>query len=157
MLLLCEYGFRTDQYALVFTLSGSLFRALRLLGLDSPSLLPASSGSPTDRLTQETEGRLVWACYHLDLLLSSGVDKHSLWRDDYPRIPLPCSNQDFLTLSHSAPYYLSHLEVAEALPAVGEFDMPALITVLIRLRSTVLRCALTSLSFNGRLARGTGV
>lgn len=139
MVLLCEYSIKADQHALAFTLSGSLFRSLRLLGFDTPSRFPVVSDMPSERLTQETENRLAWACFHLDLLLSSGVDKHSLWRDDFPRIPLPCSNQDFLSLCHSTSYFLSDFESPDMLPIISQLDLPALSTILIRLRSMVLR------------------
>lgn len=139
MILLCEHGLRTDRNAQVFVLSGCLFRALRLLGLDMPQQSPSVSESPAEILQRETENRVVWACYHIDLLLASGVDKNSLWREDFPLIPLPGSNENFLSLSQATPHYLGEVENPEHMTIIRQFDLPSLIIILMRLRSTVLR------------------
>jgi len=135
--LLCEYGLRTDQNALVFVISGCLFRSIRLLGLDSPQR--ANGETATEILERETERRIVWASYHIDVLIACGVDKNSMWRDETPRIALPSLGQDFLSLTASAPHFLAAFESEENMPLIGQLDLPSLATVLSRLRYTVLR------------------
>ncbi|KAJ0420218.1 hypothetical protein BJY00DRAFT_313155 [Aspergillus carlsbadensis] len=136
MVLVCEYAIRTHQHALIFTLSGSLFRAICLLGLDAPDQPIART--PTAVLSQETANRIVWASYNIDSVIAPAIDKHSSWRDDYPRIPLPRSDQDFLALN---PGTLVSLDLIDTLPnpsGVQAPDVPALTAVLFRLRRTVL-------------------
>ncbi|KAL2845514.1 hypothetical protein BJY01DRAFT_247666 [Aspergillus pseudoustus] len=142
MVLLCDYAMRTNQHSLIFILAGCLFRAIRLLGLDTPKQQTPQKGQGLAR--QETENRIVWAAYHIDMMIASGVDKHSSWRDDFPRIPLPLSNQDFLTLSAGSLYYLDPIDQLSDSRAIRALDLPALITVLIRLRGTVLRIIRTT-------------
>ncbi|OIW27650.1 hypothetical protein CONLIGDRAFT_441613 [Coniochaeta ligniaria NRRL 30616] len=142
MVLLCEYGLRTDQNTLVFVLSACLFRSLRLLGLDTPQR--EDEKTATEILEQETERRIVWASYHIDVLISTGVDRNSMWRDEIPPIPLPCLNQDFLSLTTSARHFLATFESAESMTLLGQLDLPSLVTVLIRLRYSVLRLIRTA-------------
>ena len=139
MVLLCEYGIRTDRNAQVFVLSGCLFRSLRLLGFDMPQQPTTVSESPSEILQQETENRVVWACYHVDLMLASGVDKNSLWHDDVPLIPLPSSNESFLSLTPSRTLNLTEVETLENMSMARQLDLPTLIIILMRLRSVVLR------------------
>lgn len=138
MLLLCEYALRTEQYSLVFFLCGCVYSALRLLGLDV-SRAPIYPESPTEFLHQEAENMVVWACYTIDVFGSSGVDKNSSWRGDIPPVPLPCANQDFLSQTPpSSVHFLSTVEDMGLL-SVKSLDLPALVTILIRLRANVSR------------------
>jgi hypothetical protein len=137
MVLLCEYGLRTDQNALVFVLSACLFRSIRLLGLDAPQR--SEEKTATEILERETERRIVWASYHIDVLISTGVDRNSMWRDEIPPIALPCLNQDFISLTTSPPQFLATFESAENMSLLSQLDLPSLVTVLIRIRYTVLR------------------
>ncbi|KAL3442718.1 hypothetical protein BJX65DRAFT_312487 [Aspergillus insuetus] len=142
MILVCEYASRTNQHALIFCLSGCLFRAICLLGLDTPHQPTAETQAEV--LSQETANRIVWASYHIDSLTAPGVDKHSSWRDDYPRIPLPRSDQDFLALSPGTLASLNTFDSSEDLSTIKALDIPALTTVLFRLRRTVLRIIRTT-------------
>ncbi|KAH7000660.1 hypothetical protein EDB80DRAFT_724325 [Ilyonectria destructans] len=139
MILLCEYGLRTDQHSLAFILSGCVFRTMRLLGLDNPpATLDATEPQPHS-LKEEIEYRVVWSCYTLDVLMSSGVNKNSSWREDVPQIPLPRSDKDFLLQTSSPQHFLSWVECPSALPIVKDLDLPSLVAILIRLRGKVLR------------------
>lgn len=124
---------------MVYVLCGYLFRAIQLLGLDSPHQQTTVSGLPSEILEGEVENRIVWACYQIDLLLASGVDRNSLWRGDFPTIPLPCSDRDFLSPIYISPQFLPDPEDPDSLSVLGQFDLPSLVTVLIKIRATVLR------------------
>lgn len=147
MLLTCEYALRTDQHSLVFLLCGLLYRALRLLGLDSkqPSIIKDDTTAALI-LAQEVETRIVWSCYIIDALVSSGVDQNSSWRGDVPQVPLPCSDQEFLAQSPPS--------VTRFLPLVDEpdmlilqhLDLQALVSIMAGLRMNVLRCVCVCLS-----------
>lgn len=139
LVLLCEYGLRTDQNSMVYVLCGYLFRAIQLLGLDSPHQRTTVSGVSSEILEGEVENRIVWACYQIDLLLASGVDRNSLWRGDFPTIPLPCSDRDFLSPIYVSPRFLPDDKDLNSLAVVGKLDLPSLVTVLIKIRATVLR------------------
>ncbi|KAK4234452.1 hypothetical protein C8A03DRAFT_47227 [Achaetomium macrosporum] len=144
MILLCEYGLRTEQNSLVFMLCGCLYRATRLLGLDNaPQDLRAAS-QLSGSLEEEVHHRLVWASYTIDILLSSGVDKNSSWREDLPQVPLPCSDRDFLLQTPSPMRFLSDADGENMAAFVKDLDMLALVTMLVRLRGKVLRLIRTA-------------
>lgn len=136
MILLCEYGLRTEQHSLVFILSGCIFRTIRLLGLDIP---PRESEEQPTSLEKEINNRLVWSCYTLDVLLASGVDKNSSWRNDVPSVALPSSDKDFLLRVSTTPQYLEEIEASSSFHLVSQSDLPTIITILARLRCKVLR------------------
>lgn len=160
MILLCHYGLKTDQHSMVFVLGGCLYRGMRLLDLDSARSNPQRE-STTDVISREIEIRVVWACYIIDSLAASGVDKNSSWRSDIPLIPLPSANHEFL--SQSSPLHLHHLADFDRpgmLSNVTNLDLPALGVVMTELRSHVLRCVLlmlyllsNQLTFIGLFAR----
>lgn len=126
-------------------LSGSAYRVLQLLRLDIPqhSRLTSDaspSGPLTGALQQEVENRLVWACYALDVLIASGVDANSSWHNRLPNVPLPCSDKAFLAQAPGPSPTLREVLPQSGNPAsVYELELPALLVVLIRLRSQVLR------------------
>ncbi|UKZ77094.1 hypothetical protein TrVFT333_004812 [Trichoderma virens FT-333] len=68
--LLCEYGLREDQHALVFILLAFLHRAIRLLSLDSPHPLPSNS-TTAQIMQREIENRIVWASFLIDSLAAN--------------------------------------------------------------------------------------
>jgi len=116
---------------MAFVLVGCIYRQLCLLGFDSPI-------DPTQvSADREIENRLVWACYCLDALFASGVDKNSCWRENYPRNPLPCSDSDFLSRTMSKSPTLA--DALENPSIVRGLDLPALNAILIHLRTKVLR------------------
>lgn len=131
---MCEYASRTNRHAIAFVLVGCLFRQVRLLALDTPD--NGTESAPVSP-KHEIENRIVWACYTLDVLLASGVDKNSSWRDDRPTIALPFADADFLSQTTARPPSLMY--VLDNPRAVRELDLPALNVILIHLRSQVLR------------------
>lgn len=50
-------------------------------------------GAGESLIKQETNRRLVWACYILDRLLAGGFDEHLVLRDDDMHLRLPVSNE----------------------------------------------------------------
>lgn len=50
-------------------------------------------GAGESPVRQETNRRLVWACYILDRLLAGGFDEHLVLRDDDMHLKLPVSNE----------------------------------------------------------------
>ncbi|KAF4951510.1 hypothetical protein FSARC_12904 [Fusarium sarcochroum] len=137
MILLCEYGSRADQHSLVFMLGGCIYRAMRLLSLDNPRKNTQSIDQLTGDLEEEINNRIVWASYTIDILLSSGVDKNSSWREDIPQVPLPCSDKDFLLQSPSPRRFLHQSDSSAT--TIKELDLPALLIILAKLRGQVLR------------------
>ncbi|KAL2784242.1 hypothetical protein BJX66DRAFT_344213 [Aspergillus keveii] len=68
MVLLCGYAIHTNQHALLFILSGCLFRAIRLLGLDAHDQPTVQTQGEV--LRRETASRVVWAGYQIDLTIA---------------------------------------------------------------------------------------
>lgn len=138
LVLLCEHAHRTERFSSAFALAGYLFRQVRVLGLDTPS---ESNPVEVDALhARELEQRVVWASYCIDVLLASGVDKHSSWRTEVPRIPLPCPNAAFMTKEASHSHFMPILEGRNSWSSISQLDLPALNVVLIYLRTRVLAC-----------------
>jgi hypothetical protein len=90
-------------------------------------------------LRQETANRIVWASYHIDSLIAPAIDKHSPWRDDYPRIPFPRSDRDFLALNPGPAVALGLVDTLSDPSSTKTLNLPARITVMFKLRRTVLR------------------
>lgn len=131
--LLCDYALETDQNALAYILAGCAFRAIRLLGLDT-------SRQPQAGIEYEAGLRLVWASFTTDAMIATGVSLNSSWQNQVPRVPLPCSHRDFLARSPAAVQYLHTVREAEDIALLTPtLDLPALMIVLIKLRSEVLR------------------
>ncbi|OAA39556.1 Fungal transcriptional regulatory protein [Beauveria brongniartii RCEF 3172] len=137
MVLLCDYSLREDKNAMVFVLISVLYRMVRLLGLDSYRPLDANA-TPTEIMERESEIRLVWACYYLDVLVGNGVEKNLCWRDDVPSIPLPCPEQNFTSQTASQPYFLEEIEQTDMSEVVPHLDFQALSILILRLRSKVM-------------------
>lgn len=137
MVLLCDYGLREDKNAMVFVLISVLYRMVRLLSLDTYRPLEANA-TPTEIMERESEIRLVWACYYLDVLVGNGVEKNLCWRDDVPAIPLPCPEQNFLSQTASQPYFLEEIEQNDIADVVPNLDFQALSILILRLRSKVM-------------------
>ncbi|EGX94456.1 Fungal transcriptional regulatory protein [Cordyceps militaris CM01] len=137
MVLLCDYSLREDKNAMVFVLISVLYRMVRLLSLDSYRPLDANA-TPTDIMERESEIRLVWACYYLDVLVGNGVEKNLCWRDDVPSIPLPCPEQNFTSQTASHPYFLEEIEQNDVTEVIPHLDFQALSILILRLRSKVM-------------------
>ncbi|KAK4079651.1 transcriptional regulator family: Fungal Specific TF [Trichoderma harzianum] len=137
--LLCEYGLREDQHALVFILLAFLHRAIRLLSLDSPRPLP-NHPTTAQMMQREIENRIVWASFVIDSLAANGVEKNMCWKDHIPSIPLPCSDDCFNTSQLSVPrHYLLQIEDSGMQTAISELDLSALLVVVVRLRTKVMQ------------------
>ncbi|KAI8630234.1 hypothetical protein F5Y19DRAFT_484116 [Xylariaceae sp. FL1651] len=143
MLLLCEHGFRTDRYALVFTLTGCIFRAIRLLSLDVDAVVESLQTSAS-LLGRQIKDRIVWAAYVVDSIVASGVDQNSMWRSDVPCVPLPWTRYEFLSRTPSPRRYLGSIMHAESLSIVRHFDLPSLVIVLAKARNDILRLIRTA-------------
>ncbi|OAA72310.1 Fungal transcriptional regulatory protein [Cordyceps fumosorosea ARSEF 2679] len=137
MVLLCDYSLREDKNAMVFVLISVLYRMVRLLSLDSYRPLDPDA-TPTEIMERESEIRLVWACYYLDVLVGNGVEKNLCWRDDVPAIPLPCPEQSFTSQTASQPYFLEDIERNDLADVVPHLDFQALSILILRLRSKVM-------------------
>lgn len=137
MVLLCDYGLREDKNAMVFVLISVLYRMVRLLSLDTYRPLEAGS-TPQQIMERESEIRLVWACYYLDVLVGNGVEKNLCWRDDVPAIPLPCPEENFLSQTPSQPYFLEDIERNDIADVVPNLDFQAISILVLRLRSKVM-------------------
>lgn len=99
MILLCEYSLQSGSYTTAFQLLGSCYRSIRLLALDCPAEYRLRSGDD-DPARDESHLRLVWACYTLDEILAAGLPENSSWRQP-PKLPLPMSDNDFLSQTPS--------------------------------------------------------
>lgn len=138
MVLLCDYGLREDRNAMVFVLIAFLYRMVRLLSLDDQRQLESPS-SPAEFIQRECEIRLVWACYYIDVLVGTGVDKNLCWRDGAPNIPLPCSDEHFLSQTPGTPFMIDQIERNNLALAVPQLGLQALTILVVRLRNKVMK------------------
>jgi hypothetical protein len=132
MVLLCDYGLRTDQNSMVFIMVAFLYRLIRLLGLDEMRPL-SDNATPTMIIERETEHRLVWACFFIDLFMSTAGPKNMNWREHVPNIPLPRSDLSFLVPT-SPRFYLSTIDDSGVAPVIQDLDISALAVLVMRLR-----------------------
>lgn len=136
MVLLCDYGFRADQHAAVFVLVSFLYRVIRILSLDRAR--PVRDEKDSDEVLQrQTENRLVWACYFIDQITSSGIDKNSCWRDHLPYLPLLGS--EARPQMYPMPMYIHQAEGDNLQYALQTLDLSALFILITRIRTRVLR------------------
>ncbi|KAH7329468.1 hypothetical protein B0I35DRAFT_474073 [Stachybotrys elegans] len=143
MVLLCDFGIRADQNPMVFVLVAFLYRVIRLLELDHRPPLE-NPFDPQQVGQRETENRLVWACYFIDLFLTTGVSENSCWKDYTPGIPLPCLEQNFVAKVPSPQQFLPDVEANLTPDAVKRMDISALSILVIRLRARVLKLIRTT-------------
>ena len=136
--LLCDYCFRAEKNAAVFVLVAFLYRVIRLLALDQPRPLRTILG-PTDWTERESENRLVWACYFVDAMVSSGVEKNECWGDRVPISALPCPEEHFLSQALSSQPTIAEVENREAVSIFPHLDISSLLLLIVRLRTRVLR------------------
>ncbi|KAL7974367.1 hypothetical protein HDV63DRAFT_111362 [Trichoderma sp. SZMC 28014] len=132
--LLCEYGLREDQHALVFILVAFLHRAIRLLSLDSPRPLH-NRRTAAQVIQREVENRIVWASFVIDGLAANGVEENMCWKDHVPEIPLPCPDDCFASQLASPPHYLLQIEDSGMQEAITELDLSSLMILVVRLRT----------------------
>ncbi|KAM5375791.1 hypothetical protein ACJZ2D_005847 [Fusarium nematophilum] len=115
--LLTEYCLQTGKFADAFQLLGNCYRSIRLLSLDSPAQYEPSQVQG-DRTQKESQVRIVWACYTMDLVLCAGVQENSSWWRP-PRIPLPVSDSDFLSQMPPSTPMPSNLDAFAATSGAG--------------------------------------
>ncbi|KAM0454348.1 hypothetical protein ACHAPV_008427 [Trichoderma viride] len=138
MVLICEYSIFMDQHALAFVIFGCCVRIMRLLGLDSPKKAAVPSGlAHMTRL--ETERRLLWSCYLMDSFLGGGVDGNLIWKDDFPCVPLPCSDASFVAQEQYADFEAPKLSAFELYPDRSYLNLRSHTIYLVQLRTRVLR------------------
>ena len=93
-------------------------------------------------MQREIEKRVVWASYAADVFTTAGVEKNSFWRGELPQMALPYDNQDFLAQTASqVSCSLRHIETPESMSVASHLDLPALVVVLLKSRSQILRLA----------------
>ncbi|KAL7918001.1 hypothetical protein ACQKWADRAFT_305390 [Trichoderma austrokoningii] len=138
MVLICEYSIFMDQHALAFVIFGCCVRIMRLLGLDSPKKAVVPSGLA--HMTHlETERRLLWSCYLMDSFLGGGVDGNLYWKDDFPCVPLPCSDASFIAQEQYADFEAPKLSEFELYPDRNYLNLRSHTIYLVQLRTRVLR------------------
>ncbi|KAL6690929.1 hypothetical protein J3F84DRAFT_397951 [Trichoderma pleuroticola] len=138
MVLICEHSISMDQHALAFVVFGCCVRIMRLLSLDSPKKVPAAPGLA--QMTQlETERRLLWSCYILDSFLGGGVDGNLYWKDDFPCVPLPCSDANFVAQEQYLDFNAPKLSTFELLADRSFLNLRSHTIYLVQLRTRVLR------------------
>jgi hypothetical protein len=138
MVLLCDYGLRSDQNPMVFVLVAFLYRVIRLLGLDSPPPLE-NPGDPAQVLERDVQNRLVWACYFIDLFMATGVEKNACWKGSAPDILLPAPDEFFSVQSPAIQYALPDMDGMLDANIITELDLPAVSIIAILLRIQGLR------------------
>lgn len=138
MLILCDYGLRQDRNAMVFIMISCAYRVIRLLSLDQQKSLDITA-TAADFQRRESEIRLVWACYFVDALVGTGVEKNLCWRNESPDIPLPGPEQNFIMQTPSVDYFVNQMENLDTLAlTVPVLDWQAISLLIIRLRTRVM-------------------
>ncbi|KAL6886829.1 hypothetical protein GGI43DRAFT_388582 [Trichoderma evansii] len=138
MVLICEHSISMDQHALAFVIFGCCVRIMRLLGLDSLKKATVPSGlAHTTQL--EIERRLLWSCYLMDSFLGGGVDGNLYWKDDFPSVPLPCSDASFIAQEQYPDFEPPKLSTFELYPDRSYLNLRSHTIYLVQLRTRVLR------------------
>nr|RBQ96366.1 hypothetical protein FVER53263_20067 [Fusarium verticillioides] len=147
LVLLCDFALQTGQDALAFMLCGCCHSAARLLALDRP-LLPSNTGeSSKDSILAESQRRVLWSCFILDSIVGSGVNENLRWRDGSPQIPLPSSDQTFLSQisSAEAPLFLPRRsDVFPSSEDLQKYNIRSNLVYLMSIRTRVLRLIRTT-------------
>ncbi|UKZ48354.1 hypothetical protein TrVGV298_002577 [Trichoderma virens] len=112
MVLICEHSISMDQHALAFVVFGCCVRIMRLLSLDSPKK---------------------------DSFLGGGVDGNLYWKDDFPCVPLPCSDANFVAQEQYGDFNAPKLSTFELFPDRSYLNLRSHTIYLVQLRTRVLR------------------
>ncbi|KAL6874322.1 hypothetical protein HDV57DRAFT_504481 [Trichoderma longibrachiatum] len=139
MVLICEHSVAMDRHALAFVVFGCCLRIMRLLSLDSRKKV--SDAPELAQMTRlETERRLLWSCYLLDSFLGGGVDGNLFWKDDFPCVPLPCSDASFIAQEPCiSDLNAPRLSTFEIFPDRSYLNLRSHTVYLVQLRTRVLR------------------
>ncbi|KAI6783981.1 uncharacterized protein J7T54_001857 [Emericellopsis cladophorae] len=137
MVLLCDYGVRSDQNSMVFILVAFLYRVIRLHGLDSFNVHETLQDYEAAR-QREVETRLVWACYFIDLFTATGVEKNACWHGE-PTLPLPILDRTHVTHYVQARHTLKSIDANGVHAALNDLDLSGILVLVVRLRRTTLR------------------
>ncbi|KAF5566557.1 regulator of drug sensitivity 1 [Fusarium napiforme] len=142
LVLLCDFALQTGQDALAFMLCGCCHSAAQLLALDRP-MLPSNNGEKSkDSILAESQRRVLWSCFILDSIVGSGVNENLRWRDGPPQIPLPSSDQTFLSQisSAEAPMFLPRRsDVFPSSEDLQKYNLRSNLIYLMSMRTRVLR------------------
>ncbi|QKD60317.2 uncharacterized protein FOBCDRAFT_244058 [Fusarium oxysporum Fo47] len=147
LVLLCEFALHTGQDALAFMLCGCCHSAARLLALDRPTP-PSNSGEVSeDNILIEARRRVLWSCFILDSIVGSGVNENLRWRDGAPQIPLPSSDQSFLSQASDTEARLFLPRNSDSFPSGEElqrYNLRSNLIYLMSMRTRVLRLIRTN-------------
>ncbi|KAF4441418.1 Regulator of drug sensitivity 1 [Fusarium acutatum] len=142
IVLLCDFALQTGQDALAFMLCGCCHSAARLLALDR-SVPSSNNGESTpDGILTESRRRVLWSCFILDSIVGSGVNENLRWRDGAPQIPLPSSDQTFLSQISSAEVSLFLPRRSDDFPSsedLQKYNLRSNLIYLMSMRTRVLK------------------
>jgi hypothetical protein len=138
MVLISEYSMRVEEHTLSFITWGCAYQIMRLLSLDSAQR-PNSPNTPRESTVTEIERRLLWSCFILDSFIGSGIDGNLRWRDEAPRIPLPCSDHSFLEQTQSLAQERLPSEAFNSSSILAKLDLRTQVIYLAYLRTQALR------------------
>ncbi|CAO3694219.1 unnamed protein product [Umbelopsis ramanniana] len=122
VILLHEHEIRAGRLSVCFLLTGLAARMSQALQInleyDFDVLCSDSTMNSTEK---ECRRRLMWACYLLDSVTSSGVKQLQLIDENDIKIQLPCSEDNFL---FERPSITETMNPGETLKFVNIFDQP---------------------------------
>ncbi|KAF2112241.1 fungal-specific transcription factor domain-containing protein [Lophiotrema nucula] len=100
LILLHDFEARVGNYAQSFLLTGIITRmahALQINNERSADVLGREESLTSNEVTlRETNRRLMWSCYMIDVWAGSGVDQLTLLRQADITIQLPCTDRHFM-------------------------------------------------------------
>ena len=117
-------------------LSGCCHSVARLLALDRN--IETTQGS----IMVESRRRVFWSCFILDSIVGGGVNENLRWRDKAPRIPLPSSDQSFLSQSTTQEATLLlpiHFNDNASVEDLNKFNLRSNLVYLMTIRNRVLQ------------------
>ncbi|KAI1023852.1 hypothetical protein LB504_005036 [Fusarium proliferatum] len=142
LVLLCDFALQTGQDALAFMLCGCCHSAARLLALDRPVPSSDNGESTPDGILTESRRRVLWSCFILDSIVGSGVNENLRWRDGAPQIPLPSSDQTFLSQTPIAEVSMFLPRRSDDFPSsedLQKYNLRSNLIYLMSMRTRVLR------------------
>lgn len=123
-------------------LSGCCYRMAQLLRLNIEPEVEGRTPLPTvTQITdRESQRRLMWSCYILDVVVGSGVESLIMSSKALPSVRVPCSNNAYLLQKESATGYLlpDGILLVDPIPAES-LGLEAYFVYVISLREQILR------------------